>query len=179
MPTDDEPHGELVLETTRLRLRPWRVSEAAIQRELWAERDARVPERRRIDALGRPTVADIAEGIRAAGPPSTIGLLAVERKDAGDLIGYAGLAEGGSETEGEPELAYELLRRTWGQGYATEAARAVLERARSGAHERVWATVWDWNTGSLRVLEKLGFTEVRRVQSDEVGATNVVTMKPL
>ncbi len=33
----------VVLETDRLWLRPWRVTEAAIKRELWTERDPRVP----------------------------------------------------------------------------------------------------------------------------------------
>ena len=40
----------VTLETDRLLLRPWRVSEAVIQREMWAERDPRVPPHRRIDA---------------------------------------------------------------------------------------------------------------------------------
>ena len=62
---------EVVLETDRLLLRPWRVSEAAIQRELWTERDPRVPPHSRIDADGHPTVADIEDGIRAAQPSST------------------------------------------------------------------------------------------------------------
>ena len=81
----------MVLETDRLLLRPWRVSEAGIQRELWTERDPRVPPHRRIDADGRPTIADIEERIRSAAPSSTA-LLAVERKDAEDVIGYCGLA---------------------------------------------------------------------------------------
>ena len=55
-------------------------------------------------------------------------------------------------------MAFELLRRVWSQGYATEASRAVLEWARSSGYERVWATVLDWNTAWGRVLAKLGFT---------------------
>src|SRR3954468_10525476 len=103
-----------VLETDRLLLRPWRVSEAAIQRELWTERDPRVPAHRRIDADGHPTVTDIEDWTRGA-QPSSIGLLAVERKAAGDVIGYCGLVDSGPGPDGDPELAYELLRRFWGQ----------------------------------------------------------------
>jgi len=153
------------------------VTEAAIQRELWTERDPRVPAHRRIDADGHPTVADIEEGIRAA-RPSSIGLLAVEQKTAGDVIGYCGLVDSGRGSEGEPELAYELLRRVWGQGYATEASWAVLEWAKSSGHERVSATVWDWNTASLRVLAKLGFVETDRTD-DPVHGTNVFTTRRL
>jgi ribosomal-protein-alanine N-acetyltransferase len=174
------PGRAVVLETDRLLLRPWRVSEAAVQRELWTERDPRVPARRRIDAEGRPTVADFEEWIRAA-EPSSMGLLAVERKAAGDVIGYCGLIDSGRGPEGEPEpeLAYELLRRFWGHGYATEASWAVLDWARSSGYEHVWASVWDWNTASRRVLAKLGFIETERVQADPAGATNVITARRL
>jgi ribosomal-protein-alanine N-acetyltransferase len=169
------PGREVVLETDRLLLRPWRVSEAAVQRELWTERDPRVPARRRIDADGRPTVTDIEDGIRASGPPTSVGLLAVERKADGAVLGYCGLVDSGQGSEGEPELAYELLRRFWGHGYATEASRAVLEWARSSGYVRLWATVWDWNTASRRVLAKLGFTETDRSEVDAVHGTNLFT----
>lgn len=153
--------GEVVLETERLLLRPWRVAEAAVQRELWTERDPRVPPHRRIDANGHPTLAEIEDAIRA-NQPSATGLLAVERKGAGDVIGYCGLVDSTRGSPGEPELAFELLRRAWRQGYATEASSAVLDWARSSDYERLWATVWEWNTASRRVLAKLGFTETDR-----------------
>ena len=54
-----------MLETGRLVLRPWRVAEAATLRELWGERDPRVPPHRRIDAEGRPTVAELEGWIRS------------------------------------------------------------------------------------------------------------------
>jgi Acetyltransferase (GNAT) domain len=75
-------------------------------------------------------------------------LLAVERKVERDIIGYCGLIEGGQESDGEPKLAFEVLRRDWSLGYATEASLAVLEWARSSGHERLWATVWGWNAAS-------------------------------
>ena len=169
--------SEVVLETSRLLLRPWRVAEAVVQRELWTERDPRVPPHRRIDADGHPTVADIEESIRI-NQPSSIGLLAVERNAARDVIGYCGLVDSGRGSEGEPELAFELLRRVWGQGYATEASWAVLDWARSAGYERVSATVWDWNTASRRVLAKLGFVETDRTD-DPVHGTNVFTTRRL
>jgi hypothetical protein len=89
------PGREVVLETDRLLLRPWRVSEAFVQRELWTERDPRVPPHRRIDADGHPTVAEIEEQIRSGRPPSTTGVLAVERNAARDVIGYCGLIDSG------------------------------------------------------------------------------------
>jgi hypothetical protein len=50
------PGREVVLETGRLLLRPWRVAGAVVLHELWTERDPRVPPHRRIDADGHPTV---------------------------------------------------------------------------------------------------------------------------
>lgn len=166
--------SDVPLETARLLLRPWRVGEASVQREMWLERDPRVPPRRRIDADGHPTVAEFEESIRT-NDPSSAGLLAVQRKAEGDVIGYCGLV-GGTGAH-EPELAFELLRRCWGQGYATEAGWAVLERARASGHERLWASVWEWNAASRRVLTKLGFTESDREETPY--GTNVMTTRAL
>ena len=170
--------GEVLLETDRLLLRPWRVAEAAVQRELWTERDPRVPPHRRIGADGRPTIADLENEIRTSRPSST-GFLAVERKDTGEVIGYCGLVDSGRGSEGEPELAFELLRRTWRRGYATEASLAVLEWARSSGYERLWATVWEWNTASRRVLAKVGFTETERTEVDPVHGTTLFVTRRL
>ena len=83
--------GEVRLEADRLRLGPWRVAEALIQRETWLERDARVPAQRHIDANGRPTIADFEEAIRT-NRPSSLGLLAVERKASGFRVPGASAA---------------------------------------------------------------------------------------
>lgn len=166
-------------ETDRLLLRPWRPDEAAVFRELWTERDPRVPPHRRIDADGRPTVDQLGEWIRTHRPTATRGLLAVELRETGEVIGYSGLVDGGRGEDGEPEVAFELLQRAWGQGYATEAADAVLGWARASGHRRVWATVWDWNTASRRVLAKLGFRETGRRESDPDRGTTLVTVKDL
>lgn len=147
-------------------------------RELWTERDPRVPRHRRIDADGHPTVADLEESIRSTGP-SPVALLAVERKVEGDVVGYCGLVDHERVAGGEPELAFELLRRVRGQGYATEASWAVLDWARSSGYRRLWATVWDWNTASRRVLAKLGFTETGRTETDELVGTTLFTSRRL
>lgn len=168
---------DVVLATDRLVLRPWRAAEADVLRELWTERDPRVPEHRRIDALGRPTRADLARRI-VARPSPTAGLLAIERRAVGDVVGYCGLVDGPPARDLEPQLAFELLRRAWGQGYATEAASAVLAWARSSGHQRLWATVWDWNAASRRVLHKLGFVE-RTAGEIDVGAVEATPARSI
>jgi ribosomal-protein-alanine N-acetyltransferase len=172
------PGGEVALETDRLLLRPWRVSEAGVQRELWTERDPRVPPHRRIDGDGHPTIEEFEEAIRSP-QPSAARLLALERKDTGDVIGYCGLVDNDRGSPGEPELAFELLRRVWGHGYATEASWAVIHWARASGVERLWATVWDWNTASRRVLARLGFSETERTYVDDVRGTTLFTTKQL
>jgi [ribosomal protein S5]-alanine N-acetyltransferase len=152
------------LETDRLVLRHSRVGDAAVYRQLWTERDLRVPAHRRMSAEGRPTVEDIAAQIRAGRGEPGPGLLAVERKGTADVIGYCGLIVDGNGSPDEPELAYELLRAFHGCGYATEAGRAVVAWADKAGYRRLWAGVWDWNAASRRVLEKLGFRETGRVE---------------
>jgi RimJ/RimL family protein N-acetyltransferase len=69
-----------------------------------------------------------------------LALLPIRHRDEGDFIGYCGLAIGCSTVE-EPEIAYELLRHVHGRGYATEAARAVLDAAIATGRKRLWSTV--------------------------------------
>jgi ribosomal-protein-alanine N-acetyltransferase len=79
---------------------------------------------------------------------------AVIEKASGALIGDAGLHR---TAAGEVELGYTLARAAWGQGYATEAARAWLEAAfgELGIDE-VISLVEPPNAASIHVLEKLG-----------------------
>ena len=164
------------LETDRLILRHSRVGDAAVFRQLWTERDPRVPPHRQINSEGRPTVEDVAAQIRADRGPGP-GLLAVERKSTADVIGYCGLTVYGNGSPDEPELAYELLRAAHGCGYATEAGRAMVAWASEAGYRRLWAGVWDWNVASRRVLAKLGFREVGRVKPDSVYGHSLLTVR--
>jgi ribosomal-protein-alanine N-acetyltransferase len=165
------------LETDRLILRHRRVDEAAIYRQLWTERDLRVPPHRRINSEGRPTVEDIAAQLRAERAEPGPGILAVERKGTADVIGYCGLTIHGNGSPDEPELAYELLRAAHGCGYATEAGRAVVTWASEAGYRRLWAGVWDWNVASRRVLEKLGFREAGRMEPGSVYGHSLLTVR--
>ena len=151
--------------TERLRLRQWLPSDAEAHRGLWLERDPRA--RRRIDADGRPTVEEMRGWLVAnpRGAEPGLGLLPIERRDTGEFIGYCGLIVGEGSFD-EPEIAYELAKRAHGNGYATEAARAVVEAAALTGRRRLWATVREWNAPSFRVLEKLGFEYSGRVTAD-------------
>ena len=165
--------------TDRLVLRRRIEADAAVIRTLWSERDPRVPPHRRIGPDGRPTVEDIAARIRAERDSPGPGLLAIVRKREGDVIGYCGLRHDGHGSIEEPELAYELLRRVHGAGYATEAAGAVVAWAERAGHRRLWAGVRVWNLASRRVLAKLDFVETGRVEPDAVHGDTVLTARTL
>lgn len=159
---------ESELVTDRLQLRRRQPSDSGAIRELWLERDPKVPARRRIDAAGRPTEVEIGEVIQAQlgeSDESGLSILAIERRAAPGLIGYCGLSVGGA-TLSEPEIVFELSRSMHGRGYATEAASAVLNAARVTGRSRVWASAREWNAASFRVLSKLGFTDSGRRDAD-------------
>jgi RimJ/RimL family protein N-acetyltransferase len=166
-----------VLESDRLILRRRSIGEAAIYRQLWIERDPRVPPHRQISGEGRPTVEDVAAQIVAEDATPGPGILAVERKGTADVIGYCGLVFHGNGSPDEPELAYELLRSAHGFGYATEAGRAVVSWASGAGYQRLWATVWDWNVASRRVLEKLGFREIGRIEPRSIYGVSLLAVR--
>ncbi|MEO8698639.1 MAG: GNAT family N-acetyltransferase [Kofleriaceae bacterium] len=63
------------------------------------------------------------------------------------------------------ELGYWLAADAWGQGYATEAAQAIVNFGfRECSLARIYAQVLAGNVGSMRVLEKVGMVNegVRR-----------------
>lgn len=84
--------------------------------------------------------------------------LAVEETDSGRFVGASGFhIESEKVQDGRAELGYFFLRDFWGRGYATEAAKAVLEFAfnKLGLHKIVTGCYVE-NAGSERVMIKCG-----------------------
>lgn len=75
---------------------------------------------------------------------------------AEDAEGFAGIVTGGVE------LGYWLAPRAQGRGYATEAARAVLDAWFAAGGGPVVSGYFEGNLPSARVLDKLGFLETGR-----------------
>jgi len=88
------------------------------------------------------------------------GRWALVRKETGALTGYCGFSFGSEEVG--VELAYMLSRGEWGQGLATEAARACLRYGfeRLGLSS-IAALTRPENFRSRGVMERLGMTYVR------------------
>lgn len=86
-------------------------------------------------------------------PRLPIFLVTLPGVDGARLVGSAGLMRAGENVE----LGYWVAREFWGQGFATEAVRAILELARSLGHCRITANHFADNPASGRVLRKSGF----------------------
>ncbi len=93
--------------------------------------------------------------------------LAITLKSNQRLIGNCGLRMQSADAH-EGDIGYELAPDCWGQGYATEAARAMVQ---FGFDELQLQRIWSWciadNIGSVRVLEKLGMRCEERFRHKE------------
>jgi len=84
-------------------------------------------------------------------------------KADGKLIGFCGFVN----SDDAPEIGWRLAPEYWGQGLATEAARAVLTHGiETLGFQRVIATVQSTNAASIRVIEKLRMTLVEKFDRD-------------
>jgi RimJ/RimL family protein N-acetyltransferase len=94
------------------------------------------------------------------------GLYVVEIDATGEPIGFCGLIK--RATLDDVDLGFALLERHWGNGYAFEAASALMAREPKGKGlARVVAIVTPSNARSRALLEKLGFAFERMIQSGD------------
>lgn len=81
--------------------------------------------------------------------------LAVTDRDSGALVGAIGLTI--ARAHQRAELGYWIAVPYWGRGYATEAARAMVDYAFAALDlARVDAHCLTRNVASARVMEKIG-----------------------
>jgi RimJ/RimL family protein N-acetyltransferase len=80
-------------------------------------------------------------------------LLMLRTHGAPHLIGSCGIGN----YDGSAELGYWIARPYWGLGFATEAARAVVNIAKAIGHKKLIASHFTDNPASGNVLRKLGF----------------------
>jgi RimJ/RimL family protein N-acetyltransferase len=92
--------------------------------------------------------------------------LAIDRASDGRFLGWCGVTRWNPEFR-SASLGYFLEVGAWGQGYATEAGRAMLRWAFDTLDlNRVQAEVDTRNQASARVLEKLGFVREGTLRED-------------
>ena len=144
------------MKTDRLELREWRESD----RDAWAVMNADPAVREFFPSVLTREESDLAFDRIATGlAENGWGLWAVALD--GEFLGFTGLALQTFEASFTPatEIGWRFAAHAWGHGYATEAARAVLEFAFSelGLPEIVSMTAVQ-NTPSRRVMERIGMT---------------------
>jgi len=104
------------------------------------------------------------------------GMYVMELKSTGEPVGMAGLVK--RDSLEDVDIGYALLERHWGQGYALEAAAAVLAHALKVLElPRVVAITEPANEASQALLRKLGLRYVRTLTTSE-GVSAFFTTDP-
>jgi RimJ/RimL family protein N-acetyltransferase len=155
-----------ILETERLRIRPFRLEDAAFIHELVND-----PEWiRHIGDRNVHTLEDardyLSSRVLASYERHGFGMWAVCLKETGAPIGTCGLIR----REGLPDvdIGFAFLPGHRGKGYALESARGVLNHGiRDLGMKRIVAIVAPANEASIRILERLGMKLERMIRLPE------------
>ena len=160
------PVGMAELRTDRLTLRRWRDRDL----EPWAAMNADPEVREHLGALLTREQSDASVArFEADFDRRGYGWWAVEVRDTGGFVGFAGLDE---VEDGMPftgvEIGWRLARSSWGRGYATEAALAVLAHG-FGALElpEVLAVTTATNLRSQAVMRRIGMSRDTEADFDD------------
>ena len=159
---------EYTLKTKRLGLRNWKSSDEEPFAEMCADPEVmrHFPKR-----LSEEESVALIRRLQAHFDLYGYCYFAVDRLDTGEFIGFIGLANQTWESEFTPcvDIGWRLKRAAWGNGYATEGARACLLAAKEmfGVDE-VLAFATDTNIGSQKVMEKIGMNEIGTVQHPHI-----------
>lgn len=120
--------------------------------------------------VGAEWLTSEIEASEARFTEGSLGLWSVRLDPSGPVVGFTGF-----RPFFEPpalQLLYGFLRTVWGRGLATEAAGAACRTALDHmGFDRVQAAVDVPNRASVRVLERLGFSEVRRTEDGAEGTS--------
>ena len=146
--------GRFLIETARLKLRPVSMDDLDDLHRLWTDPavreffwDGEVISRERAEGAVR-------EGIEAFDRRG-FGLWVAEVGE--DLVGFCGLRP--LDNAPGVEVLYGIAPSSWGDGFATEAALAMLRYGFEEAGlDRILGIADKQNAASRRVLEKIGMT---------------------
>ena len=163
----------VILETGRLRLRNWRDSDRPLFAGINADPEvmAFFPFRR------TRTEADaLMDRITSRIEQTGFGFYAAAIRETNEPIGFCGLALTDLEPffpDGTLEIGWRLARLHWGKGYATEAAKALLQYGfeRHGVAEIVSFAV-PQNTRSTAVMERIGMQRAGSRDFDHPGISD-------
>jgi RimJ/RimL family protein N-acetyltransferase len=143
--------GPVFLDDERISLRTLEEEDVEfLQRNM---NDPRV--RRPIGTVAPMSASDEEEWIDGANDEGVSLLICIGE----DPVGTIGLSDI-NELWGCAEVGYWLTPKAWGEGYATAATERLVEYGFDQRRlNKIIAHTFDFNAGSRRVLEKVGFTE--------------------
>lgn len=145
-----------MITTERLRVRPATMADV----DFWVRLHADPEVHRFVGAYTQERAEVRLRGIEDSWAARGYGLCVVESLESGEPLGRSGL--NWWDEFGETEVGWTFAREHWGKGYATEAARAVLDWGfRDLELERITAMIHAGNDASIAVAERLGFTPRR------------------
>jgi RimJ/RimL family protein N-acetyltransferase len=133
------------------------------------------------DLLEAPPLMDDAlvwmrDKLRADPPPEHWWGWFIVRRATREVVGSLGLAA--EPDAGAVQLGYTIYPQFEGQGYATEAARAVATWALGlPGIVRVRSTIPPWHAASLRVAAKLGMQQTGTSHDDDAGEVLVFELR--
>jgi RimJ/RimL family protein N-acetyltransferase len=160
-----------ILQTERLELRRFTADDAellieldsdpAVMRYLTGGEPENTP-----DVIRERVLPSIVAGYERWG--GNFGLFAAYELDGGVFIGWFCLRPELDAPTDEVELGYRLRRQAWGNGYATEGSRALLEKAFTELDVRsVWGATMSTNLPSQKVMEKVGMQVAKKIATPE------------
>jgi len=142
------------IETPRLRLSPLCLDDLDDLIELYADPEVMRGSSGIARARTREESTEWLSQALAGGHKPWHRIFRVESRIDRSFVGRIGLRP--DESGLDAEIAYAFARAAWGRGLATEAAAAVLDWATGAGMRRLAGCVLVENTGSQRVLEKIG-----------------------
>lgn len=143
------------IETNRLIIRDWKESDIQQFAEMNADKDVM----RFFPSPLTPEESDVFyQRIMAEFQTEPYGLYAIEEKSTGDFLGYVGFHKIGFNCDftREVEIGWRLKSSCWNQGYATEAAKRVLQIGKELGLKKVYSFTSAVNKPSERVMQKIG-----------------------
>ena len=127
-------------------------------------------------AISREQAMEVIESSIESFDADGFGLWAVCPKDEETLIGFCGFRRFGEQQE--VEILYGISPERWGEGLATEAARAMIRCGfETHGFDQIYAGADPPNTASFRVMEKTGMKFAKRIDLNGLEAIYYVLSK--
>lgn len=147
---------EYFLITERIGFSIWTDADFPLAMQIWGEKDVT----QFISATGKFSEQDIRKRLNIEihnWKELNVQYWPIFEKASGDFIGCCGVRPYESETDSY-EIGFHLRKKFWGKGYASEAARAVINYCFAELNaSKLFAGHHPQNNNSKKLLQRLGF----------------------